>query len=269
MKTLKINTVAKLVKMTPDAIRFYEKQQIINPKRSEENNYREFTLTEIRTLNDCRNLKNIGFSLEEIGMLMKEGTTTGMAQVYQKKEREILDQIEDLKISLERLHINMSANDQYLALAGTYSIKPSAEDLCYWYGIRNDLNEKVISHPVYSRIMDHQNLFKCTVRFPAKAPAREENPDDLYDFGLSIPRAIGEQYGFQKEEPAELLTARNCVYTLVRVDSVLIYRHVEPLLTWMAAHNFQPAGDIIGKVLNVEYDKGTEQRIYEVWIPLA
>lgn len=269
MKTLKINTVSKLVKMTPDAIRFYEKQKIINPKRSEENNYREFTLAEIRTLNDCRNLKNIGFSLEEIGQLMKEGTAAGMEQAYQKKEKEILDQIEDLRIALERLHINMSAKDRYLALAGTYSVRPCPEDLCYWYGLRNDLNDKVISHPVYPRIMDLQNLFKCTVRFPAKEPAKEENPDDLYDFGLSIPRAAGEQYGFQNEEPAELLPSRSCVCTLVRVDSVLVYRHVEPVLTWMAEHHFCPAGEIIGKVLNVEYDKGSEQRIYEVWIPLA
>ena len=38
MKSLKINTVAKLVKMTSDAIRFYEKQKIITPKRSDKNN---------------------------------------------------------------------------------------------------------------------------------------------------------------------------------------------------------------------------------------
>ena len=269
MKTLKINTVAKLVKMTPDAIRFYEKQKIINPKRSEENNYREFTLDEIRTLNDCRNLKNIGFSLEEIGQLMKEGTPERMAQAYQKKEKELLAQIESLTIALKRLHLNMSAKERYLALAGSYSVMPSSEDLCYWYGLGNDLNEEVTTHPIYERIMNLQNLFKCTVRFLSKAPDELEQPDKSYDFGLSIPLAAGKQYGFHQEKPAELLPSRSCVSTVVSVEGILAYRHVEPILAWMQVHNFHPAGEIIGKVLNVEYDRGTERRIYEVWIPLA
>lgn len=269
MKTLKINTVAKLVKMTPDAIRFYEKQKIINPRRSNENNYREFSLAEIRTLNDCRNLKNIGFSLDEIGYLMKEGTLSEMSEAYKKKEQSLLAEIEELNIALKRLHVNMSAQEQYHALAGSYTVKSSDQELFYWYGLKNDLNDEVISHPVYARIMDHQNLFKCTVRFPIEPAPNTHNPDDLCDFGLSIPQSAGEKYGFTGDFPAQILPARSSVYTLLLVDGILLPRHVEPTLKWMREHNFHPAGDVIGKVLNVAYHHGTEQRIYEVWIPLA
>lgn len=37
---VKINVIAKLLNMSPDAIRFYEKKGIINPPRDPESRYR-------------------------------------------------------------------------------------------------------------------------------------------------------------------------------------------------------------------------------------
>ena len=43
-----------ITRTSSDAIRFYEKKNIIIPERVVNNNYRQFTLDDIRRLYDCK-----------------------------------------------------------------------------------------------------------------------------------------------------------------------------------------------------------------------
>ena len=47
---MKIKEVEDLVGITKANIRYYEKEGLLNPKRNEENNYREYTLEDVRSL---------------------------------------------------------------------------------------------------------------------------------------------------------------------------------------------------------------------------
>ena len=62
----KIGEISKLFHIGVDSIRYYEKVGLLHPVRNEENNYRLYTLDDIRTMNTIRELLDIGFSTEEI-----------------------------------------------------------------------------------------------------------------------------------------------------------------------------------------------------------
>lgn len=65
-KTFKIGELSKLFDIGVDSIRYYEKVGILNPIRNEENNYRLYTVEDVRKLTMIRELLNLNFSTEQI-----------------------------------------------------------------------------------------------------------------------------------------------------------------------------------------------------------
>ncbi|MGY3779581.1 MerR family transcriptional regulator [Isobaculum melis] len=65
-----IKSIAKLTYMSVDTIRYYEKEGLLSPKRSE-NNYRQYTAQDFTTLKYIAVMKYAGFSLKEIKMIVQ------------------------------------------------------------------------------------------------------------------------------------------------------------------------------------------------------
>lgn len=61
----KIGEISNLYGIGTDSLRYYEKIGILKPKR-DSNGYRMYNINDIRTLNILRELRKIGFSLQEI-----------------------------------------------------------------------------------------------------------------------------------------------------------------------------------------------------------
>ena len=65
-KTFNIGELSRLFNVSTDSIRYYEKIGILNPLRNQENNYRIYTLSDIRQLTMIRELLGLDFSTERI-----------------------------------------------------------------------------------------------------------------------------------------------------------------------------------------------------------
>ena len=61
----KIGEISSLYNIGTDSLRYYEEIGILSPKR-DTNGYRMYSIGDIRTLNVLRELRSIGFSMEEI-----------------------------------------------------------------------------------------------------------------------------------------------------------------------------------------------------------
>lgn len=62
----KIGEISKLYEIGPDSLRYYEELGLLNPKRGE-NGYRMYSLHDMWRLNVIRDLRRLGFSMEQIG----------------------------------------------------------------------------------------------------------------------------------------------------------------------------------------------------------
>jgi DNA-binding transcriptional MerR regulator/effector-binding domain-containing protein len=65
-KIFRIGELSKLFGISTDAIRYYEKVGILKPKRNAENNYRYYTLDDVRKMLTIRELLNLNFSTDQI-----------------------------------------------------------------------------------------------------------------------------------------------------------------------------------------------------------
>jgi len=66
-----IGSVAKKIGLTPDAIRFYERNALLpRPPRSA-GGFREFADTDVQTLGFIRQVQGLGFTLKEVRELLE------------------------------------------------------------------------------------------------------------------------------------------------------------------------------------------------------
>ena len=92
---MKIYQVEELVGITKKNIRFYEDQKLLCPKRNPENDYREYTLEDVRQLEKIKLLRKLSVPIEDIRLL-----ETGKLSLMQSMNQQI-DRIEKEQESAE------------------------------------------------------------------------------------------------------------------------------------------------------------------------
>lgn len=66
----RIGELAKMAEVTPDTIRYYEKQQMMEHEVRTEGGFRLYTKSDLQRLKFIRHARQLGFSLESIRELL-------------------------------------------------------------------------------------------------------------------------------------------------------------------------------------------------------
>lgn len=90
---MKIYQVEELVGVTKKNIRFYEDQGLLNPKRNPENDYREYSLADVKQLQKIKLLRKIDVPIEEIRLLQQgkksfEQTMQTQIEALEKQQKD-------------------------------------------------------------------------------------------------------------------------------------------------------------------------------------
>ena len=101
METYKISQIAKLLGLSSDTIRFYEKKGLVKPSVNELNHYRSYELTDINLLIDILFYRRLDLSLQDIHTILYQGDLDQLQQTLTIKEAEIKAQIEEQKLILK------------------------------------------------------------------------------------------------------------------------------------------------------------------------
>jgi Cu(I)-responsive transcriptional regulator len=101
MKMLNIGQVAKQTGVTVEAIRFYEKQNLIATPQRSQSGYRQYPLETIKRVRFIQHAKDAGFTLRDVGELLalrrEPGTScTDIKLCTLKKIEEVDKKISDL-----------------------------------------------------------------------------------------------------------------------------------------------------------------------------
>jgi len=109
----KIGEIAKLADVTPDTIRFYEKQQMMDHEVRTEGGFRLYSENDLQRLKFIRYARQLGFTLESIRELLSiridpEHHTCqeskGIVQARLKEVEAKIHELELMKTSLQRLN---------------------------------------------------------------------------------------------------------------------------------------------------------------------
>ncbi|MDY0924712.1 Zn(2+)-responsive transcriptional regulator [Leclercia sp. CFBP8987] len=109
----RIGEIAKLADVTPDTIRYYEKQQMMEHEIRTEGGFRLYTDKDLQRLKFIRHARQLGFTLESIRELLsiridpEHHTCQESKSIVQARLSEVEARIEELqtmRLSLQRLN---------------------------------------------------------------------------------------------------------------------------------------------------------------------
>jgi Zn(II)-responsive transcriptional regulator len=109
----RIGELAKLANVTPDTIRYYEKQQMIDHELRTEGGFRLYTDNDLQRLRFIRYTRQLGFTLESIRELLsiridpQHHTCQESKSIVQARLDEVEERIQELQAmqrSLQRLN---------------------------------------------------------------------------------------------------------------------------------------------------------------------
>ncbi|GCF95496.1 hypothetical protein NRIC_33870 [Enterococcus florum] len=260
---VRIGLISKLMRMSPEAIRFYEKKKIISPKRIEDSTYREYSMSDIKKLYDCKKLRNINFSIKEVDHIMEEASLQENKEALQRKKEELQRNIQEQLVMIDQIDRSLLAESTYEKYKQTYTLLPDINYAFYPYSIEDQLNLELVQSGIYEQVMDHPNLFSCTAFFDLS------NQTKLPEFGFSVETLLAEEKGIFTQPPVKRVKSQLNVYTVIKTDAIIQMQDILPMLEWCSEKGYQHKQMLVARLIGAFYDHGREERYYEIYLPIV
>ena len=266
-RKMKISEVAALLGVSTDAVRFYEKKNIIHPGRNDNNRYRDFTQDDLTRLFDCKHLQNVGFSLSEIAEIITDTAPEDYDRMLEQKSRELEQTYARYGRMLEQLHRLTTAQQLYERYIGRYYIRNSPHILICPYDRGEGVSLDRVSTEFYEQVSVQHNMFRRCLVIPQEEAAGDgEFAAAMPGYSIEIDRArelgLAAEGGISEWEP------RRSVYTTVRVAAKPGPADLAPAFDWMRSHGFALCGDVLCWTLKIEFNHGRDFRTYSLWFPI-
>jgi len=95
----RVAELAKLYGLNSDTLRYYEEQGLLSPKRSE-NGYREYSVTDLCTINIIRSMRELGVGIKTIKGYLTARTVENTINMLDRQQEIILGKMDELRAEL-------------------------------------------------------------------------------------------------------------------------------------------------------------------------
>ena len=170
-----IGTMAKLMGISAEAIRYYESRNIISPVRDPETGYRYYNTWDFHMLLRARHYQNYGFSLEEIAELFRSHELGEIRGKMVDQEEEENVHYTDLETVLKNsdyvsLHCPLTPATRHLINADTLVLmKPTAF-------LINTSRGALIDEPALIKALQEHKIAGAGLDVQETEPPVEDNP---------------------------------------------------------------------------------------------
>ena len=206
----KIGELAKIFNITKEGIRYYEKAEILEPVRDEENGYRYYSLFDFQKLAAVKKFQNINFSLEEIKDVYSS-QKEDLLKIYERKLKEIKNEVyikeKITEIVTEQIEIIKNVEE----LVKNYKIIEKKEFYRYNF---IDLNELINS----KHINEVSSWFKNMLLINASSKLSVvDNKVSLESKGLIVEKEIGDKLSINLDNNVEIIHKNMYLYTVIKI----------------------------------------------------
>ena len=93
----RIKDVAKLLGMTTEGVRFFERQGVVTPQRNAGNNYRFYDRVQVIDLEQIQKYQKLGFTLKESENLLKSSKRDEISNALTAQKKKLIEEQKDLQ----------------------------------------------------------------------------------------------------------------------------------------------------------------------------
>lgn len=271
MDGYKIGDISYIYGLSSDAIRYYEDQGIIAPKRDPNSGYRYYTTWDINFLIDCLWYRSYDFSLSDIKQMMRCDNLSDFEARCRRQESKIMETITEQRKMLKQLSKMRKSISDIGSLLGKFSIEDSHE-MVWQCQTNNQVNEKGTieqgeSAEVVREWVRHMAYLRHTFIMPSE---RERQQIGEYCWGFALTPDEMAELNLKMSETSVYIPSYKCIRTVFIADDEGTFMPCirQQVLDPIKEQGFRITRPPFGNLLCRVHENGQMKRYIEVYCPI-
>lgn len=268
--------VCKLFNTTRDTLRYYEKLELIKPKKNDKNGYRYYDVEDLNSLTDVFFLKKLNLPLDDIHKAIKNSTPSDILEIIKEKEKQLEEEVNKIRelqktLSSMKLNVQSCINDlnrlEIRDEKGKFIFIETTEERKFDDFI--DIIEGMVDIAEGMNIQNKNLLEYVNFTFLIEdGDIFNKNIDKKIKWGVTLRRSSKDIEEILLHKKVKLIPKRKCIYTVVALSDVEYNDWLQVIKDIIIKNNIEVIGSILGRMLLTEYNNDIASDYYEIFIPI-
>ncbi len=265
----KIGDVARILGVSTDILRYYERKGVVTPEKDEYNDYRYYDSWHINFLMDCLWFKNYGFSIEQIADIVRIPRAEDISELFKLKEDELRAHIRRCQLLLRRSEEHRAELELIDRLLYKCEIAESPAYVRFIDRIGENYMTDSVTNEMAKRWLEAMpfNHRYFEMASDSLLPGKEDD----YRWGYSLSEEYVRKLNFDVTPPMIRCPSRKCIHTVFKNSggkggfspSLLEYT-----LDYARENHISVFGPIHGVLLCSVLEDNKLTGYFEAWIPI-
>lgn len=262
-----IGTMAKLMGISSEAIRYYESRNIISPVRDPETGYRYYNTWDFHMLLRARHYQNYGFSLEEIAELFRSHELAEIRGKMVDQEEMIQQEIIRQMNLLKRIRQSQQVLHDAKENVGKFRI----EERPGIYRMNTQKNYTLFKKKEQLDLISEWTekepfVFSCAVFYQKNI----EKGETEFDFRMGLREEYAQFLNVKESELVQYYPPCLCVHTCIpsRSGKYLSLESLKEGFRYLEQNGLSLAGDIVTQVACMTKPEEEYFNWHIVWFPI-
>lgn len=261
----KIGEAAKLMRLSTEALRFYERLGIIKPHKSVDSKYRYFDARQINHMLNMQKYQKFGFSLYEVWEMFQNSDDDQFQDYMRIKQNELIEKSVFMRLRVFHIHVSL----EHMRLARQAEKKLIIGVRPAMYRMSYMCNEKLIVNDQLDKELQKWamwNDLQFLSEFMSIENYKKQNSHSEYGFAMFKDTAecmqieSNEVVSFHEECSA-------LIYCFESTGEGGLYECLPMVDAYMKEHQYHLVGEIITQILYSKYENGVCKMRNLVWFP--
>ncbi len=267
----KIGDVSKLLDMSPEAIRFYESENIIKPSRTEESRYRVYETWDIFYLLESLKFRSYDFSIKDIAKILYAEDLDFFLNKLDKKKSRIQEEIQFKSLLSERIDLIKGKLETVDLNVGNFWFEkaPAHRFLIYVKSSGDHYGEIDCSNPLFTKWLKYIPFVEFGLHIPLESWMHQDGTSPII-WSLLLEERYLEHLRIPFDDTTLPLPSHLTLCTVINAGSKgeLDYSLLYPAMKFIREKGWAVNGDIYGKILLRTHINDKYCRYFEIKIPV-
>ncbi len=267
----RIGEIAKLMGVSIEAIRFFEKRGLVSPQRDEESGRRTYNAVDYNILMRARGYSRFGFTLAEAAALIENCDLSDMAERFETQCTKLKEQIRFQELLLDCLRQRQRHLDRISGMVGQCVVEKSPQMYGILFRTNLDITKDETLREQARRWGEYKPFAETLLSYPVETLCgRGRN----YFHGLCMMEEFAREFGVTDDPDVICFPAQRAVFsvecipyeaTLPQTIGALAF---DEALRFIKERGLTVAGESYGRTLHTSKKDGQYVHYSEQWIPV-
>ncbi|MGL4362324.1 MAG: MerR family transcriptional regulator [Cellulosilyticaceae bacterium] len=263
-----IGQVARMMNVSSDTLRYYDKRGIVSPKKDHYTGYRYYTLEDLFALSYVLTFRDLDLPLDTIQSLMTNNRLEDFnilidqqLSLIEKKINHfslLREKLNTLKTHIETVHRMLGHAEVTYNPPLIYHSLKTEWDEGYADKLAEMESNPFISAPTPAILINHNDLLNATFKVPLV---------------FCISGIVNDLTTLNSLSSYNYIPPQKCIHTVIQTQEQSSYEqttknYLPKLEKYLSTHHLTLSGTILASTIAFEHIDNSPYEYYELWIPV-